>query len=369
MSVRLRVENYRVLRKIDWELPAGVCALVGPNGSGKTTLLEVPEILRDIFANGVWKGLEEHGSRETLRNLQADPAEHVKLEIILDSVEWQIDIICDEEAGRPLSYGETIRDNQAVVGETKHAQNPAPEHTAFRSWAYEEQNKTKLREPVHRLTQYRFYRPYDLEKIRYGSDLNVETVLLPSSRGENIFALLRNWRDRRATKGHYEFVVESLKDAFPDVFEELELDAGTKRVKGRFFAPGSQASVAFAHAPSGLFTGLLHLAAVASAEEGSVVAIDEPENGLHPHAIKRILQAMREWAADKNLTVLLATHSPMLLDQFKEDPEHVYVMEPRRDVLPVRLDEVRDRGWLARFSLGDLYKAGDFGAPDESVAA
>jgi predicted ATPase len=59
MSIRLRVENYRALRKIDWELPRGVCALVGPNGSGKTTLLEVPEVLRDIFANGVWQGLEQ----------------------------------------------------------------------------------------------------------------------------------------------------------------------------------------------------------------------------------------------------------------------------------------------------------------------
>jgi hypothetical protein len=44
-------------------------------------------------------------------------------------------------------------------------------------------------------------------------------------------------------------------------------------------------------------------------------------------------------------------------------------MEPEHEVLPVRLDEVRDREWLAQFSLGDLYKHGDFGAPAEGVAA
>ena len=122
-------------------------------------------------------------------------------------------------------------------------------------------------------------------------------------------------------------------------------------------------------APSGWITGLLHLAAVASAGRGGIVGIDEPENGLHPYAVKRILGAMREWADEQDLTILLATHSPMLLDQFKEEPEHLFVMEPGREVLPVRLDEVRDREWLAQFSLGDLYKHGDFGAPLEEAAA
>ena len=41
MPVRIRVQNYRVLRNVDWQLPEGVSALVGPNGSGKTTLLSV----------------------------------------------------------------------------------------------------------------------------------------------------------------------------------------------------------------------------------------------------------------------------------------------------------------------------------------
>jgi hypothetical protein len=59
----------------------------------------------------------------------------------------------------------------------------------------------------------------------------------------------------------------------------------------------------------------------------------------------------------------------MLLDPFKQSPEHLFVMEPGQGVLPVRLDRVRDREWLGRFSLGDLYKAGDFGAPKEEGAA
>jgi predicted ATPase len=94
-----------------------------------------------------------------------------------------------------------------------------------------------------------------------------------------------------------------------------------------------------------------------------------PENGLHPFAIKRIVGAMREWAGEHDFTILLATHSTVLIDLFKDEPEHLFVMEPGRDVLPVRLDEVRDRGWLAQLSLGDLYKQGDFGAPLEGTVA
>ncbi len=378
MAVRLEVENYRVLRKIAWELPKGVCALVGPNGCGKTTLLELIEVLRDILANGVGRGLEQHGTSEGFRNFHASGDERVRLALVWDGLRWALDF---GDAWGPGTYDEVILQDQALVSELKRGSDKwayrgkvlgAPQETAFRQFAYEPYGggapQARLLPPTSYLADYRLYRPYHLDPIRVGgSKPGTANVLLAS--GHNIFSVLRNWRDRRASKERYEFVVEALKDAFPDIFDELELESTLQTVIGRVFAPGSRESLPISYAPSGLLTGILHLAAVASTEPGGIVAIDEPENGLHPYAVKRILAAVRAWADDKDLTVLLATHSPMLIDQFKEDPEHLYVMEPGREVLPVRLDQVRDRDWLAQFSLGDLYKAGDFGAPAEGAAA
>jgi predicted ATPase len=94
-----------------------------------------------------------------------------------------------------------------------------------------------------------------------------------------------------------------------------------------------------------------------------VLAIDEPENALHPYSIRRLMDAFREWSDAHDVTVLLATHSPVILDTFKELPEKVFVMQPDQEVLPVPLDQLKKRSWLAHFSLGDLYEHLEYGAP------
>jgi len=108
---------------------------------------------------------------------------------------------------------------------------------------------------------------------------------------------------------------------------------------------------------------LLHLTAVASMDPGDVIAIDEPENALHPHAIKALLELVRDWSTQQRATILLATHSPVLIDAFRECPEQLYVMEPGHAILPMALSELRERTWLNHFSLGDLYAHDEFGAP------
>ncbi len=222
-------------------------------------------------------------------------------------------------------------------------------------------------QPFQRLAEVlRGYRRYDYEDLwpfcRSGSPAGAESAL--DATGRNAFSVLRNWR--AGDRDHAErdrFVRSALEEAFPDAFADYDFTAVGPVVFARFYAPGRREPTFPALTAHGILVGLLHLAAVASTPDGGIVAIDEPENGLHPRAIQRIVGAVRDWADQHDLTVLLATHSPVLIDEFKRDPEHLFVMEPGHDTLPVRLDEVRDRDWLAQFSLGDLYKHGDFGAP------
>jgi predicted ATPase len=118
-----------------------------------------------------------------------------------------------------------------------------------------------------------------------------------------------------------------------------------------------------------MLTTLLHLCAVASAPDGGMVAIDEPENSLSPFAIRQVIQTIRERAAQKDLTVLLATHSPVLLNQFKDAPEDVWVLDLDHEETPRRLTDLHDEDWLARFSLGDLYAREVVGAPGAAKSA
>jgi len=113
---------------------------------------------------------------------------------------------------------------------------------------------------------------------------------------------------------------------------------------------------------------LILLCDVAHTNAGGVVAIDEPENGLHPFALRVFLRKTRQWAAKHHVTVLLATHSTVLLDEFNATPGAVFVMATRdqHDVRPVPLDQLRDADWLDGFNLGELYAQGEIGSNDDN---
>lgn len=390
MRVTLVVESYRALRHVRWELPRGVSALVGPNGSGKTTLLDVPELLRHALQHDVRAAIDARGGPGNLRNAQSDGNAPVILGVEIDALTWQLDLSPRGASQSPLQ-GEraTVGDavafdrNAPVPGLEWHPDDAntrpvlarlvdLPEGIVWDNDRVPSQHemlqriishgrRAALRPLVLLLRGYRLYHAYDLASIRVnGSQVSSDEHLHPD--GRNIFSVLRNWRDRKETRPRWEFVVESLRAAFPDTFADLDFDMAGQTVSGRIVAPQPDVSIATYFAANGWLVALLHLAAVASTEPAGAVAIDEMENGLHPYAIRAIIDAMRRWAEKTGISVVLATHSPVVLDQFKEEPWNVFVMEPGRETAPVALDALHDPEWLAHFSLGDLYAHDEFGA-------
>ena len=145
--------------------------------------------------------------------------------------------------------------------------------------------------------------------------------------------------------------------------EELEFEfAGQDGCGENHRAACTETPIGAYFAPDGLLTGLLHLTAVASTPPGGAIAIDEFENSLHPFAIRALLDHIRSWSSQHQISVTLASHSPVLIDQFKSEPDRLLVMDPGAEVLPVPISTIRDPEWLAHFSLGDLYANGEFGA-------
>ncbi len=60
-------------------------------------------------------------------------------------------------------------------------------------------------------------------------------------------------------------------------------------------------------------------AAVLSAPEGSLVVIEEIDNGVHPSRAKLLLKNIKDVATERSLSVLLTSHNPSLLDALPDD--------------------------------------------------
>ncbi len=104
-------------------------------------------------------------------------------------------------------------------------------------------------------------------------------------------------------------------------------------------------------------------AAMLSAEKGSLVVIEEIDNGVHPSRAGHLLERIRDIAKRRGLRVLLSTHNPALLDTLPDSaiPDVVFCYRAPVDGASrlVRLEEVPDYPELiAQGSLGYLATSG-----------
>lgn len=67
-------------------------------------------------------------------------------------------------------------------------------------------------------------------------------------------------------------------------------------------------------ASDGTLRALAILLCLESHKEGSTVLIEEPEHGLHPWAVKDLIEHMKETINLKNIQVILTTHSQQVLE-------------------------------------------------------
>ena len=91
-----------------------------------------------------------------------------------------------------------------------------------------------------------------------------------------------------------------------------------------------------------------------------LIAIEEPELGLHPDVLRHVAELLME-ASDRT-QIVVTTHSRHLVDCLNGDPESVVVCE-KHDGESVfeRLDGERMKVWLEKYSLGELWSIGELG--------
>jgi predicted ATPase len=368
MGFTLEVENYRALRKVRWS-PSGVCAVTGANGSGKTTLLSAIEFLRYFLQRGIKSATTFAGGTASIRNQRAGLDDDILLRLSLGDSSWTVVPTLKPPS---LVAGEVLKVRDALVAEW----GPGMQMIRFQGREFQtsdnsilERTRGLFEHPIPELEAlysfvlgYRLYRDLRIVELRTTGSLITPDTELDSS-GANAFSVLRNWKaGRREHDERFRFVQNGLRECFPELFDDIEFLSAGQTVTVRLFLRGLNEPVDAFSAPHGLLVALLHLCAVASAPDRGAVAIDEPENGLHPFAIRTLLEVIRSRATRKELTVLLSTHSPVLLNEFNTEPGRVYVMESMRDRFPVALNEHSDPSWLSHFALGDLYSNQEFGA-------
>lgn len=389
MSITIELKNYRKHRHVLWTLERGeVHLLVGPNGSGKSGLLGGLRAIQRMVTEGTQRALSADG--ENLLNWHAKPGAIIAMGLGVGQQSWNIKLLAASPTVQPHA-AEQMRFADVVLasknsGESEiHFSDPRKAHLGqpfalmlpflaemalVSNEAHHEDSVMFLTDEtskalLRQIKEFRSYPEgnavgYDLQRLRTsGSDSNSDIIMSPD--GTNVFTVLRNWRDRIATRDQFHRVMEGLKQAFPEVLVDLEFETAGRLVVGQFVPPGNaKRRIPPQDAPNGVLSWLLSAVAVAGATPGCIVAIDEPETALHPDAQRRLLDFMRNEAAENNLCVILATHSGVLLDAMNKSREYIWTLTgDDEQQQPRPIDEVADPKWAALFSAGALYQRND----------
>jgi predicted ATPase len=151
----------------------------------------------------------------------------------------------------------------------------------------------------------------------------------------------------------------AMQAAFSDDFEELVFPpAADQRIQLRVRWKSLKREQSAGELSDGTLRFLFLLTVLASPSPAPIIAIDEPETGLHP----TMLPLVAEYAADAatRSQVILTTHSPQFLDAFRGTKPIVTVAkwENGETTLQTLHGENLDY-WLKEFSLGALFKSGE----------
>jgi predicted ATPase len=96
------------------------------------------------------------------------------------------------------------------------------------------------------------------------------------------------------------------------------------------------------------FSIVEHLAPV------EMILIEEPENGLHPSRIREVMKVLRE--VSKRTQILLATHSPLVINELAPEEVTIVTREPERGTICTPMRETKMFEARSKvYALGELW--------------
>ncbi len=177
-----------------------------------------------------------------------------------------------------------------------------------------------------------------------------------SSRGDNLCAVLNSVESQSLSA--YNDIKSNLKSV-NEHFRDLKV----KAIGGRFSLEIEEdtldRTVGAIHISDGTLRFLCLMAILYNPNRGGLICIDEPELGLHPDMIMNLHNAIG--VAAKTSQVILATHSPILLDLVNVENIRVFEKDDTNATVVNQFSSDQFKEWKGTFLPGDLWMKGHLG--------
>jgi predicted ATPase len=204
-------------------------------------------------------------------------------------------------------------------------------------------------------------RRFDLQlsQLRRQQDISTNKELSPDGRG--LPAAVRSLKSHSGERGNWQRLALTLSELAPHVADTSisQLKSGQEFVQ--FIESRSGRPVESWQSSDGTLRALAILLAVETHPPTGTLLVEEPEQGLHPWAVRTLISHLRNVIAERQIQIVLTTHSPQVLDSVEPSEILVASRTPTEGTRFQTIDEITDHASLERGEIGRMWVAGVLG--------
>lgn len=380
---KIKLQNLLSFSASPCEIPLGnLNVLIGPNGSGKSNLIEAisllqatPKELAEPIRRGggirdwLWKGAKESPTAgiEIIATKPPMGTQHLRYNLAFTSTGQRFELAdeCLENENPDQGQAEpyffyryqqnhpvlNIKEEQRMLKRESVdpeksilAQRKDPDQYPELTWLGEQFSKIKIyREwSFGRKAALRLHQETDAPNDFLSEDcLNLGLVLNTLRRKPEV---------KRKILKHLAEFYEGVEDF------DISVEGGTVQ----FFLQEGDYTIPATRLSDGTIRYICMLAILCHPAPPPLICMEEPELGLHPDILPTPATLIKD--ASQRCQLIVTTHSDALIDELTDIPDSVLVCEKENGVTSIRrLDSSRLQEWLAKYTLGELWRKGEIG--------
>ena len=379
------------------KLNRGVNLLVGINGSGKTSFINALRLLLEgVCGEGVshliqevWGGFGQvvnfNGNRNVPYFQITYVLDHKSVNSITPAAKFQSDIyyrITVSPVGNSYTISEKLFTQQRHSGgefvyldfrsgEGRLSTRTGEGGIVFQEYTADSLSGSELvlrqiNDPIHYLPIYAVRRAiealsvYNSFEVGEGSRIRRPAEYSTGERlrknGDNLTQILNDLKLRHA----FEFArVDEYLHRVNPAYDGIGIDNRYGQSYLYIHEKNLSRAVEALHISDGTLRFLLMESIFLNPNRGCVVAVDEQEKGLHPDMIRSLAEMIKY--AGKQTQIIIATHSPHLLNQFELNDIVVFEKDEENRTCVKRVSEEDFEDWDGELLPGLLWLNGKIG--------
>lgn len=350
----IQIEGFTSIRSATVQL-GQLNILVGANGAGKSNFIQALGLLGRIVAEELNYFVNLNGGASALLHQSASPAQ---VRLLLDAEPNAYEATLEPAANDELIFG-----HEQIYYQGPDHERPwnlvlgrGQRETRLHAEAKGHPGPSVASHVVDLLMGCRVYHFHDTSGDAPVKQFTstADNVALRNDAG-NLAAVLLNLKnsDERAGQAAYARILGSIKQVAPFFRDFVLQPEANDRLRLRWRQQDSDAVFSANQMSDGTLRFICLATLLLQPDLPALVALDEPELGLHPFAIIQLAGLLRQ--ASTRSQVLIATQSVTLMNQF-EIRDLIVVERKEGSSTFSRPDSSELANWLDDYSLGELWE-------------